>query len=714
MSRAFQIIHGGEQAPPLELPDEYDDTEEAQLVEEPDAEDRLPAIPNRQQPTRIVEGVIVNTPWSYAFQGRPVLPAWVVQAEQRRSAIRWAWDLTRHETAFQSVRLPLYGLRLCLYTPRGIIRSVSTWWEWVSDGEGRPIRRTSVDAADINGYLALSRQRNDRVRMRAIITAASAGLSLILLLIVMLVWPDLMKWLVVAAIAAFGYLGRRRDRPILDHARIANPKARRLTEEMLTRAFIKATLCTEEDPIGLLQPVQRDGAGWLAFIELPYGKNVELATKKKLDIAGGLDVHEVQVFVDRIPGRSPRMLQVWVADDDPYATKPPVTPMLDMERLDFWKGFPFGVDARGRIIYLSLIWSSILVGAVPRMGKTFAARLAALAAALDPFVQLIVFDGKGGKDWKAFELIAHRYGSGVRSVVVELLLETLRELQAEMNRRYEALQALPDSLCPEGKITPGLSRNLSLNMKPILVAIDEVQRYLEHPRFGEDIKALVEDIVKTGPAVGIMFALATQKPDGKVIPTGIRDNIGSRFAMKVMTWQSSEVILGTGTAKQGMDASKFQRAHKGVGILLGADDGELAEAGGQTVRTHLADLPTVRTICDRGRELRVAAGTLTGHAAGEQVEERVLTNLLDDVAGVFARGEDRLWSEDIVDRLAEVNPDAYHGWDQTMLAKSLKPYGLITKDVWIKDPEDGGSPTRKGLKWEWVQAAQRDRSGKGR
>ena len=693
------------------VPDRPADEEDDAL---PDVvEDRLPAVVQQRTPERVVAGVVVDTPWSYAFQGRAIVPAWVKQAEQRRAAARWARDLVLHETAFQAVRLPLYGLRLCLYTPRGVGRSLAAWGRWVSDAETRPLRTNTVATNDHNAYLLLTRERNQRVRLRSIISGSSLGLALLLLLIVHIVWPHLLFWLAVAAIAPLGWIGRRKDKPIVEHARIVNPKAVRLTEDVLTRAFVSAALCTEEDPIGLLQPIQRHGAGWLAFVELPFGKNAEGAVKKKLDIAGGLGVHEVQVFVDRISGRSPRHLEVWVADEDPYASMPPVTPMLAMERLDFWKGFPFGVDARGRVIYLSLIWSSILVGAIPRMGKTFAARLPALAAALDPFVKLIVFDGKGGKDWKAFERIAYRYGSGVRSVIVELLLTTLRELQTEMNRRYELLQSLPDDLCPEGKITPALSRNLSLDLQPYLVSIDEVQRYLEHPTYGDAIKEVVDDLVKTGPAVGIMFNLATQKPDGKVIPTGIRDNIGTRFALKVMSWQSSEVILGAGTAKAGMDASTFQRSHKGVGILLGADDGELADAGPQTARTHLADQKSVTTICERGRDLRVAAGTLTGHATGEQIEERVTISVLDDVAGVFARGEDRLWSEEICERLAEVNPDAYSGWDTTTLAKMLKPYGLITRDVWIKDPEDGGSPTRKGLKYEWVLAAQGGRAGKG-
>src|SRR6266849_2292620 len=130
------------------------------------------------------------------------------------------------------------------------------------------------------------------------------------------------------------------------------------------------------------------------------------------------------------------------------------------------------MDARRRSVHLQLESSGLLVGAIPRMGKTYAARLAAAAAALDPHVRLYVFDGKGGKDWQVFEGVAHRYGSGVRTAVVEHLVAVLRELVAEMNRRYEAMRTLPHDRCPEAKLTPALARARRLGMALVLLCID--------------------------------------------------------------------------------------------------------------------------------------------------------------------------------------------------------------------------------------------------
>ena len=50
---------------------------------------------------------------------------------------------------------------------------------------------------------------------------------------------------------------------------------------------------------------------------------------------------------------------------------------------------PFGLDQFGRKVAFCLMWISLLIGAQPRRGKTFAARLIALFAALDPFVDII-------------------------------------------------------------------------------------------------------------------------------------------------------------------------------------------------------------------------------------------------------------------------------------------------------------------------------------
>jgi S-DNA-T family DNA segregation ATPase FtsK/SpoIIIE len=350
-------------------------------------------------------------------------------------------------------------------------------------------------------------------------------------------------------------------------------------------------------------------------------------------------------------------------------------------------------------VSLLLMFTSLLVGAIPRMGKTFAARLPALACALDPIVELHIYDGKGGQDWRAFERIAHRAGFGVRAETVAGLVDDLRALVQDMNRRYDTMATLPVDLCPESKITREIAGKRSLKLWPILVVVDEIQRYTQHPEHGDDIVELLTELCKVGPSVGIMILLATQKPDAKAVPTDLRDNIGTRFALKTMTWQSSEAVLGAGSYPAGYDSSRFQRAHKGVGILLGADDsGSVEEA--VTVRTYLAAAADIETVIGRAYTLREAAGTLTGHAIGQApvIAASAADTLLDDILTVVPPSEAKVWGETVVVRLAELRPDVYTGWEPTQLAAALKPHNIqVGRQVWGTDPTTGKGANRKGI-----------------
>src|SRR5262245_8659281 len=103
---------------------------------------------------------------------------------------------------------------------------------------------------------------------------------------------------------------------------------------------------------------------------------------------------------------------MWVADQDPYASPPTRTHLLAVHRRDVRLPIPCVRDARDRLIDLPLVWTSLLVGAIPRQCKTFAARLAAAGLILDPHTRLYVADFKAGKDRDAAAHVAHRFMSG--------------------------------------------------------------------------------------------------------------------------------------------------------------------------------------------------------------------------------------------------------------------------------------------------------------
>lgn len=100
-------------------------------------------------------------------------------------------------------------------------------------------------------------------------------------------------------------------------------------------------------------------------------------------------------------------------------------------------------------------------------------------------------------------------------------------------------------------------------------------------------------------------------------PSRLRAVLGSRFALRVMDWRDSNIILGDQMNTRGYDSSTLLATHKGVGILR--PDGETdhgAEVLAMTVHTYYLSNNDWQTIYRRGRALRETTGTLTGHAAG--------------------------------------------------------------------------------------------------
>jgi S-DNA-T family DNA segregation ATPase FtsK/SpoIIIE len=283
-------------------------------------------------------------------------------------------------------------------------------------------------------------------------------------------------------------------------------------------------------------------------------------------------------------------------------------------------------------------------------------------------------------------------------------MESLRELYAELLRRAKVISKLPREICPENKVTPELAARRSLGLWLVTLAIDECQELFSHPDFKDEAARLAEGIIKRGPAMGIILILATQRPDAKSLPTGVSANVGIRFCLRVMGQTENDMVLGTSSYKNGLRATVFGPRDKGIGYLVGAGDSP------EIARSAYIDGPGAEAIAARARGLREKAGTLTGHAAGETTEpEGPARSILSDLAVAFAGGEDRLWSETILERLAEQWPSAYAEWTKTSLAAALKPYGVKPGDVW-GTTTDGQSTTRRGyLRADIVEALNAQR-----
>jgi len=226
-----------------------------------------------------------------------------------------------------------------------------------------------------------------------------------------------------------------------------------------------------------------------------------------------------------------------------------------------------------------------------------------------------------------------------------------------------------------------------------------------HPEYGStpnkvgEAEWLCTKILKRGPALGITLILSTQRPDKASLPTQISANVGLRFCLRVMGQVENDMVLGTSMYQNGYRATTFREIDKGIGYLVGETDP-------QVVRTAYLDGPAAEKICARARSLRESAGRLTGHALGEQpaaASSASVLTVLDDVAAVLG-GQDKIWSEVLLERLADHRPDVYDGWGADSLAAALKPHGVTPRQVW-GTTADGRGANRRGYDRADVTAA---------
>jgi S-DNA-T family DNA segregation ATPase FtsK/SpoIIIE len=669
-------------------------------VEVVDAE--IVDLPERPDIPAPAAGTPVPPPWDLpTVERRPLVATWLRNSDQRVRAARWAAGYLWHLLAFHLLRVPLYVWRAAVVVPRGSLRLLGRVIGWATDARSVPLIVAAQRAGDAKEYRALLADSQTRARPRLITLAAAAVATAAAAVAVWVAGPWWLRLAVaLAAAVVAARAGQDPDRPLMEHA-VLPGRVRKLSTGIVLRAFVAARLAKDTDPVTFTGPPARDGAGWRVVLDLPYGRTAEEAIDKRGAIASGLDVDDRCVFLTRVRGAagSARRVALWVADEDPLAIPAGPSPLIRASRINFWDGFPFGLDERGEPVTLNLLWSTLLVGAMPRRGKSFSARLVALAAALDPHVRLHIYDLKGSPDWTCFRHVAHRWQLGdvpdpdTGVDPVRALLDDMLELRAEVDHRYRTLRRLPPEVVPEGKLTEQLARAKDAGMPLVLVVIDEVQRAFTHREYADELAEVLEDLVKVAPGAGIMLVGATQKPDAKSTPTAFRDQFGIRFALYVTNRDASEAVLGAGAGAEGLHAHRLNPEAKGTGLLRGTGD---TMQGGRTVRTYLADGQDAEAICVRARAMRAAAGTLSGAALGEMPDTRCeVYSVPADVAVVLGVDE-QAHSDVLCSRLAERWPDRYAEWRPAQLAAALKPHRVTTRQVWA-DGLDGQRANRRGV-----------------
>lgn len=618
---------------------------------------------------------------------RPIIPEHLRTWAGVKKAATWRLHRWRHISLYHLVRLPKRLALTLAWAALGVVNLefVQIHWWWVS--ESAPLRSKAVREGDSRTWESLHKHAIKVRLTRGLFLLAEHVVILLAagLLTAFFPWGWVPVGLVVVPLLAM--VGNPTDTPVMGAA--TTPVTfEALSIEIVIRALLSLRMAGierayKEHPKTAFQqvdPICRDGAGWLCRLDLPYGVTAGDVSEKREELASGLRRPLGVVWPETDHRRHPGALALYVADQEMAKASRTPWPLAKRGTADVFAPVVFATDPRGRTVAITLIFASIIIGSIPRMGKTWLLRLLLLICALDVRVEIHAHDFKGTGDLKPVAQVAHRYRAGDEDDDMEYLMADMRAMRIELRRRAKVIRGLDDKRCPENKVTPELAADKRLGLHPIAIAWDECQIPFEHPKYGKELISIMTDFVKRGPALGFIAMLATQRPDAASVPTPISANAILRLCLKVMGQVENDMILGTSMYKNGFRATMFGR--EDLGVCLFAGEGR----DPQIVWSYGFDMTPSKAIAARARMMREAAGTLSGYALGEDDDAEV-RSIANDVLLVF-RDDIKLYTDTIAERLRDTLPAFYADITTEAVRSQLAALGVLSKKI----REPGGDP----------------------
>ncbi|WP_237502654.1 ATP-binding protein [Streptomyces sp. SID8374] len=412
----------------------------------------------------------------------------------------------------------------------------------------------------------------------------------------------------------------------------------------------------------MLSPIVIAGCGVEVEVHLPSGVSTEEIQNRRKKLAENLNRHEHEVFISIPP--APRTVRLWIADsgalDEPIGPSPLVT---DMDvRADYKNGrAPWGQDLRGDAALVSLFQRMLLITGLSNQGKTASLRALALWLAFDPRVEFRIGDLKGIGDWKMFNGLATVLIQGPTDDHVLAVTEMVEGAVQEMNRRI---------------------LNPSDEHRPLVVIVDEAQVAYgsgavdEHKnplggaratsRYFRAIKAIHDQ----GRAVNVTTWEGTQDPTNDNLPKRSREGNHIRSSLVLGTESQARMAIGDAAVAGGAAPHKLRQGlDKGTVVVAG--DG-LQLGPGQTsvtVRTHYIDGDQAAEVADRAKRARAQVVT-----RADVEKPAAPVDHLADIIRVMG-DEPKLRTQEVLQRLTELNRAEYTEWTFADLTQYLEPLG---------------------------------------
>jgi len=516
------------------------------------------------------------------------------------------------------------------------------------------------------------------------------------------VWPILGGGLVVL----FGLLGRKEDQKLVEMpATMASTKPPPITAPMVIAALcaLGNSKMKEPDSVRVLLDPRQAGDGYLVDLELPPGVPASYVVENRENFAAAMR-RALGTVWPRVGTTHPGHLSVYISNTPVNETEQEPWPLLNSGPINIFEPQPVFTDQLGNWIYLNLAYASWVIGAVPRMGKTFLVRQLLLTYGMDPRVKVIGLDGKGTGDLSPLVPFAHMHIRGARvdkPESIEKVRSLVRWCLQEIGRRADILASLPADEAPESKITSELiDAHPELDLGPIVAGIDETQSFFsygfrankEHKAIREEIRDGIIECGRLGPALGVWLLDATQTVRDSTIPSELSAVAVYRFGLKMEGWEPNDRVLGTGAYRSGVDATMFGFDEKGIGWFKG-------EGAKPFIARTVVGLDAVqsRMMAMRIRGWRVAKGLLTGEAADDGIEDaEIVHSIAEDTIRVMREHGNTSTAhlEELVAWLGDLRPD-YANLDVAELGKRLRNDGMKVSPVWRVDRTKQGIDLRK-------------------
>jgi S-DNA-T family DNA segregation ATPase FtsK/SpoIIIE len=611
--------------------------------------------------------------------------------------------------AYRVRKAPQDAARLTWFAIRGHGRWIAKGWTWATHGDLRADARAARISGDSEArraaQLAIREDARHRwaklaVALRRITVVACVLLVLAIALVIVhhvVEWSDMPGWLraiyttldvlagimrVLLWIAPVGWLvaavseGRDRtpgvgwltkpDRESSDSwvdERMISQALAHLGIGPLDKFFKSGGTLTYS--VG----ARVDGDGTYAQIRLPMGVTADMVAAQRPKLAANLGRASLETWPTK--GEEDGILDLWVADKGKLAGGAGDWPYLHDGEVDVFAGVAIGLSQRGVQINAPLVEANWLIGGRPGQGKSAAMRTLLLGAALDPTAELWVFVMGQSPDFDPFVPRLARYQMGMDDSVAEGALQALEDLLAEMERRGKVLGAQPGK---PPKVSRKLADKPGLGLHPLVCAIDECHELFMHPKFGKQAAELAIRLIKRGRKYGIILVLATQSPTTDSIPKEVTRNVSCGVAFAVADHVANDGLLGSGKYRAGIRATDLRtKTDRGTSVAVGVTDATF-----ELVRWYYVPFEDGRDMVSPVIARAVAAVADAGSrvtATESDVDDTPPVDHLVDIREVLG-ADKRVRTQQVITRLAALNPAEYDGWTFPDLKAALIEHGI--------------------------------------